>query len=375
MKTMGKRQVVVFSGINLYEGGPLSIYYDCLDNFIRDGLDRKYKVYAFVHKLQLFKKYDCTEISFIELPKSRDSYINRLFYEYVYFNSFSNKNEVDYWISLHDITPRTKAKKTFTYCHNPSPFRKISLFDFKMGIKNNVIFPLFYKWVYRINIKAATGVIVQENWMRSEFKKMFGLKNIIVARPNIETDFISNSAIKKTKDSEIVFFFPGYPRVFKNMNVICEAAKILEDKNRELRIKILLTLNGTENKYSQYLYEKYGKCKYIEWLGIIPREEVFNLYNSTDYLIFPSKLESWGLPITEFEKTNKPMIVADMPYAHETVGNYTSVVFFDPDDPRELADIIMNTINGEQTFFENIMPIPEQPFAKDWNELFELIFE
>lgn len=372
---MDEMKVVVFSGINLFEGGPLSIYYDCLDNFIGAGLDKKFKVYAFVHKLQLFKQYEHADINFIELPKSRENYFNRFYYEYVYFNTFSKRIEVDYWVSLHDMTPRTKAKKTFTYCHNPSPFRKISLFDFKMGIKNNVIFPLFYKWVYRINIKAATALIVQEDWMRNEFKNIYKVKDIIVARPNIETDFISNLTVRNSKDNDIVFFFPGYPRVFKNMHVICEAARILEDSNKGLGIKILLTVDGTENKYSQYLYSKYGKCKYIEWLGIIPREEVFNLYNSTDYLIFPSKLESWGLPITEFEKTNKPMIVADMPYAHETVGNYEGVIFFNPDNPKELADIIMNTINGEQTFFENIMPIPEQPFAKNWNELFELIFE
>ena len=34
-----------------------------------------------------------------------------------------------------------------------------------------------------------------------------------------------------------------------------------------------------------------------------------------DFLIFPSLLETWGLPISEFEQTNKKMILANLPYA------------------------------------------------------------
>ena len=49
---------IVISGINLFEGGPLSIYYDCLDTILELGLNKKYRIVAFVHRKALFKKYD-----------------------------------------------------------------------------------------------------------------------------------------------------------------------------------------------------------------------------------------------------------------------------------------------------------------------------
>jgi len=33
-----------------------------------------------------------------------------------------------------------------------------------------------------------------------------------------------------------------------------------------------------------------------------------------------------GMPITEFKATGKPILAADLPYAHETIGEYGQVV-------------------------------------------------
>ncbi|WP_392367384.1 hypothetical protein, partial [Streptococcus suis] len=98
------RDKIVISGINLFEGGPLSIYYDCLNELIRKGIHLKKEIIAFVHRLDLFEEYK-DYVTLIEFPKSRGSYLKRLWYEYVYFYCFSKKNKVDIWISLHDITP------------------------------------------------------------------------------------------------------------------------------------------------------------------------------------------------------------------------------------------------------------------------------
>lgn len=51
------------------------------------------------------------------------------------------------------------------------------------------------------------------------------------------------------------------------------------------------------------------------------------LYNTSDCLIFPSKLETWGLPISEMKFFGKPILIADELYAKETVGGYDKVQF------------------------------------------------
>ena len=77
------KRTVVISAVNLFEGGPLSVLYDCLRELnSSDDL----KVIALVHRKTLFEKTAFENISFEEFPRARKSYLVRLYYEYFYFN-------------------------------------------------------------------------------------------------------------------------------------------------------------------------------------------------------------------------------------------------------------------------------------------------
>lgn len=330
-------KIIVISGINLFGGGPLSIYYDLLDSLIELNYNQKYEIIAFVHKKNLFNKYR-NNINFIELPKSRKNYLFRVYYEYIYFYFWSKKRNIDYWLSLHDMTPNVIAKERIVYCHNPSIFYKPSKLDYKLNFKN-ILFVYFYKYIYKINIKDNKYVIVQQNWIKKEFENIYKIKNVIVSKPFISTLNINNS---KHHNQRYYFIFPSFPRSFKNFEIICEACKILNDNN--YKYTVLLTLNGKENEYSKYIYEKYLDVKNINWIGLQEREKLFRLYSEVDCLIFPSKLETWGLPISEFRCTGKKMILSDLPYAHETVGEYKDVSFFNCNDAKDLAKKMLDCI-------------------------------
>ena len=69
-------------------------------------------------------------------------------------------------------------------------------------------------------------------------------------------------------------------------------------------------------------------------------------------MIFPSKLETWGLPISN-SNYNKPILAADLPYAHETIGNYDKVNFFNPDDVNKLANYIEDYLDGKSVFIKH----------------------
>lgn len=364
--------MIVISGINLFQGGPLSIYYDCLKTIRELGFNQKYRIVAFVHKKELFIDYqDVAE--FIELPKSRKSYLCRFYYEYYYFKKLSKREHIELWISLHDITPRVIADKLYTYCHNPSPFYKLSIDELKYGFKN-YLFMNFYKLIYKVNIKNATGIIVQQDWMRQEFLKMYPVKQVVVARPNINITF-PKSPLKIQNNGHLpVFIFASLPRFFKNFDVICEACKELNSKGYNNRYKVLFTIDGSENRYSRDLRIKYGNINEINWLGLLSREKVFDLYNEADCLIFPSKLETWGLPISEFKMTGKAMLLANLPYAYETLGSYEKVSFFNPDNHTTLAKQMQEIIDDSPQFEGNIEKKVSQPYAKDWKELLLFLF-
>lgn len=358
-------RTLVLSGINFFEGGPLSIYYDCLDTLISLRIDDDYKIIAFVHKKQLFDKYS-DKVMLIELPDSRQSYLKRLYYEYIYFYRFSMKYDIDVWISLHDITPRVRAKKLYTYCHNPSPFMKKDLSKIRYSWRN-VAFSYFYKYLYRINIKAATAVIVQQDWMRKEFLKMYPIKNVIVARPKCQIEFVKSDIQKKTEKT--LFAFASFPRYFKNFEVICEACEKLDNN----RYEVWFTIDGSENSYARTIREKYKHNSSIKWIGLQPRNKLFDIYNTIDCFIFPSYLETWGLPISEFKVTKKPMLLADLPYAHETLGDYDKCVFFNPSDANDLAKCMNAYLKGESCFINHKAAKVSEPYAEGWPELLNMV--
>lgn len=366
-KKMQFDKTIVISGINLFEGGGLSIFYDCLDAIRESGLWEKNRIIAFVHKKDLFERYsDIAKI--IELPKSRKNYLYRLYYEYLYFAKFSKKNNIDIWFSIHDITPRVRVKNLYTYCHNASPFFKCDISKIRYSWKV-VAFSCFYKYLYKINISNATGIIVQQDWMRKEFEKLYGIKNIIVASPQKKEDF---SFADSSDESKNVFIYPSLPRFFKNFEILLEACKILEDDGI-YNYEAWITIDGTENRYASELKVKYGNIRNIKWLGRKTRNELFELYNKSNYMVFSSKLESWGLPISEYKMTGKPVILADLPYAHEALGDYDRASFFDSEDAKELSTIMRQIIQRQHKFSVTQKVNIAMPYYGSWKELMEHI--
>lgn len=361
------KKVVVISGVNLIDAGPLSVFNDFLNTIVMERYSEKYRIIALVGKKELFSKY-VDSIEIIEFPKSKKSWFNRLYLEYIGFNKFSKKNNVFIWISMHDITPNVNALHKYVYCHNPSPFNDMSIKDAKFGVKY-YLFSKFYRYLYKINIQKNDAVIVQQDWMRKEFIKMYSLKNVIVARPSFPTlSFISD---KSEKEENCIFVCPSFPRYYKNFQLACEAAEKLRNEGIN-NFRLFLTLSGDENKYSQFLREKYGHNLNIIFDGLQSRKNLFDLYARSRCLIFVSKIETWGMPITEYKITNKPMIVADVPYAHETVGEYENVDFVSIDDSEGLKEAMMKVISGSKLESSHEYEIGA-PFAKSWSDLCKMI--
>ena len=361
------KKTVVLSGINLVDGGTLSVFQDALKSLVEYGYADKYNIIALVSKKSLFTGFE-KYFNLIEFPNSKKSWFNRLYYEYIYFKRLSVELNPDIWISMHDMTPNIKRCKQYVYCHNSSQFSNMKCSEIKYGYKY-YLFSKFYKYLYAINIKSNTAVIVQQEWIRKAFKDIYGVRNIIVAKPSIPR-------IDKIPDlnlGENIFVFPSYPRYFKNFQVVCEAAELLLRKTKK-DFKVYITIDGKENRYSKELVERYSSCKNIVFCGLLKRNELYELYGKAKCLIFMSKLETFGMPILEFKQTNKPIILADLPYAHETIGEYNKVTFVEKDDFKKLAEKMLEVITTGTVIGTSKAREYEEPFAENWKELFELIF-
>jgi len=231
-------------------------------------------------------------------------------------------------------------------------------------------FTLFYGFLYAINIRQNHSVVVQQEWIRAEFKRRFRVDRVIVARPDsLKVGDLEKCANKPVPmDGSCIFFFPSLPRCFKNFELIGEAVEILERAN-EWAGRVRWTIDGTENSYTRWLRKRFGRLRSLEWIGRQDREQMCKQYSEVDCLIFPSRVETWGLPISEAKSANLPMLLVDLPYAHETVGGWDRVAFFPPNAPDVLARQMSSFASGESVFTRTSARRPEEPTADGWKDL------
>ena len=312
-------------------------------------------------------------IDYIEIPWSTESWLKRLKCEYITMNGISRRlPETDMWLSLHDTTPRVKAKRQAVYCHTSFPFMKPTLQDWRMDRKI-VLFSLFTRYAYKWNVHKNRYLIVQQDWMRQGLSRMldFPQKRIIVAPPSFQP-----LAFEPAPAKQPVFLYVGTPDCHKNFETLFRAAQMLEEKMGKGAFKVIVTVNGDENRYAQWLRRNWCGTPSIDFRGLLSREELARAYGEASCLVFPSRTETWGLPISEFLPSGKPMILADLPYAHNTASGAASTAFFPVRDAGKLASLMQEVIQGKP---ESFGPVPTQdiqpPYAAGWDELFGILLK
>jgi glycosyltransferase involved in cell wall biosynthesis len=361
---------IVVSAVNLSEGGPLSILRECLD-YLSSNLAGSCEIIALVNNERLF---DHKNIRFYSFPQAKRSWPARLYYEYHYFSKLAKQIKPFLWLSLHDITPNVAVFRLAVYCQNASPFYKLSFKEAMMDPKF-ALFNIFYKYLYGINIRNADFVIVQQQWFRQVLIKLFRVNNVVVAHPEgYDAQLLKGIHGDGGGDGTCVFFYPAFPRVFKNFEVICKASEVLQKQGVD-NFQVIFTISGDENCYSRHIYNSFKHIKNIKFLGIQGRGRILEFYHKANCVIFPSKLETWGMPITEAKLFSKPIFLADMEYAHETLGKYDKIKFFNPDDFRQLAAMMKSLINGTVVFEKAAADMPLDPFSRSWKELFDILLK
>ena len=310
---------IVITAQNISEGGPLTILNSLMNILIEDKNNNHFTVFVYKKKLLNQKKFS-RKINIIEIPYYRKNLFKRLYYELFFFKNFSKIIKPDVWISLHDTIPNIIAKKKIVYFHTPIGFYNMSLKDIYFE-PVNFLRSIYYKIIYKLKRYEDITMIVQQNWIKKILNKKFSFKKIIVNRPYNQIKH--NKKIINNK--EIVFFYPSLPRFQKNFEIIVKSCNFL----KKYKFKILLTFSKNENRYSKYIYKLSKKIPQIFFIGRKSHKEVLNLYQKTDCLIFSSKLETWGLPLSEASQYSIPILAPNLPYARETLLGYKNKYLYE----------------------------------------------
>lgn len=263
----------------------------------------------------------------------KKSWLHRLFFDYMVAPRVVAEEGPDAVLSLQNtMMPRVRVPQT-VYEHNclPKPFCDYRFSFAKepgLWIRQNVLGAVILR-----SLKSVQQIIVQTEWMKARCVENIGISpdKIDVSPPRLS----SRPSGRYARSEPFAFVYPATGVRFKNHRLILDACRILQNKG--LEFKILLTLDGTESKYTKSLEQCAAKeVMPIEFIGWQSREEVFRLYESCA-LLFVSELESYPLPLFEAGCAGCPIVAPNVEYAIEALSRNPNALLYKQDDPVDLA--------------------------------------
>ena len=132
------------------------------------------------------------------------------------------------------------------------------------------------------------------------------------------------------------FIYPSTGVAHKNHIVLLKAWELLHKEGYNFELH--LTIANTDLKLIRFIGTLKSKGLKIINHGIIGQSELLALYQATEYLVYPSLNESFGLPLIEAIQQNCKVIAADLPYYEDTIIPTSK---FNPYQPISLKNAII----------------------------------
>lgn len=288
----------------------------------------------------------------ISVPQVKKSWIHRLYFDYFGILKIIKSQQIDYVFSMQNMSiPRIKMKQC-VYLHqslqfSPERYSFLKKEEFVLAIRQRII----CDWLMKKSLKKADKIIVQSQWMKKAVEKWIAYKDedIIVCKPKVKIPCMQKKIERKMPDYII---YPAGSGRHKNHQIIIETYKRLLEKGiRPMRI--YFTLDENQDIYSENLAKEVKKYKLpIVMSGYKNRDELLELmYNGI--VIFPSYLETYGLPLEEARSLNTIILASDLPFAHEILDDYNNAYFFGWNDIKSLSDLIMKCTNKQIRRYDN----------------------
>ncbi|WP_316746902.1 glycosyltransferase [Pedobacter gandavensis] len=331
---MSKKKCIIINSTAASSGGALTIINEFIGAIIDTSICNEYD-FIFFTSVD-FKVSSSANIKFINLGKK--SNLQRIQWDYVGFKSFLKRNNLkpDLIISFQNTGVRYPSNCTqLIYFHNT-----FCLLPYKWNLfKKSERTLWFYTWVYPLFIRALinknTKFIVQANWIKKDFARNFSVEpeKITVIPPTVKSLELGNNHL--IDDGQYRLFFPATSFVYKNHGLLFKMLSSLKNNHFKIYEKILLVFTLSEDNIIDLgLLSEYKKVsERVLLLGYINKEQMVEQYINADIVVFPSLIETFGLPLIEAASLNKRIICANEKYAYETLANYGNVDFINSHSP------------------------------------------
>ena len=262
--------------------------------------------------------------------KSSPTFRSRLKAE---FELKKNSNKNDTVLCFHSLPPLFKSRsRVFVYFHNKHLLSKSKVDLPKENMR--AIFRIFLeKILAKTFYSNVDEYFVQSIQMKRDLEFFYSKKmSKVTVFP-----FLDVSKISKSKKNKIFsfneFIYVSEGPKHKNHKNLIKAWVYLSKQN--IFPKLTLTLSNNNVDELDYIYRAVEKYQIkVENIGYIEFDKVLDLYGGAKALIFPSFMESFGLPLIEAKLLDLPIIAPELDYVRDVCDPEET---FDPNSEISIA--------------------------------------
>lgn len=316
-------------------GGALTIFDQFRKEFEEDQNNR------YVCLLSKPEYQNCRNVTYKNYKWVKKSFIHRLYFDNFYIKKVISEVKPDRILSLQNNSVNSGGIEQEVYFHNALLFseKRYSIRE----SKELWIYQTIIARIVRRSLKRASKIYVQAEWIKHAINKSWNIEEerIVVKPPYPELKLSELNGYRRNKD----VFYPANYALYKNYDTLLKAClSVWKQRGTECGLK--LHLLGLEADFRSAYGEYFGNEEYpIYFHGRLTKREMFEMYQTTS-LVFPSFVETVGLPLMESASVGSYVMAADLEYAHEALSGYNHCAYFNPKDEGSLEKLLLELVDG-----------------------------
>lgn len=333
------KKVVLINGVSAKSAGGKSILTNLLKSIGSNLVDDNLYFIVIVPKYHNYEILSQANIKIIPYDDQHLSFLNQLYFYFIYIDRIIIKYEIKLIFNLADIIVPSKIKQLFLFDWAYAVYPESSVwkmmhrkeyFHRKLKIK---LFENFLK--YRPIIYAQTPII------KRRLKKLYNIDKIKIIPNAVSVDnlvSIANQDFNLPKDKFKFLCLAKY-YAHKNLEIFLPLAKLI--KLHKLPVCIIITIDEVNDQAAKKFInniERENIGDIVLNIGEVKMDSVPSLYSQSDALILPTLLESFSGTYIEAMYHGKPIFTSDMDFARDVCGE--AAIYFDPHDTNSVYEAV-----------------------------------
>lgn len=281
--------------------------------------------------------------------------------------------DIDAIISLQNLGIHSfRCLPQIIYYHQSLPFFDYKWNPFRKEELGMILYKYFYPYLVKYSIGKRTEMVVQLPSIKRKVINRYGLslEHVYVLFPDLENLNVEEIPPFIYYGDSINFIFPATNAPYKGHSFLLDVMQHIWKRNEQIAqsIRIHVTLNKIDERtLMKNVIDNRVKNNFV-FHGVVPHQQLLSMYKSSDGLLFPSVIETLGLPLIEAARIGKPIIACDLEYAHEVLNDYDGATFVSPRSGKDWAEAILNVVKEHNSYGSM-----QQPQRSSWEDFFDIV--